>query len=195
MTVAEPERALADKTPWKLGKTSEDRARICIRAAEERTKGRKYDAIAELLGLDSPMTAKRCAEVGYGLAPGDDLRLGRRKAADEIDLLRVKAWEVYDNPGYKVSGNGVIILDPATHEPMPDQEVRNQSLRLLTDLNKHYRTLLGTDAPRTSVIATAGVDEIRAQIEATRAELAREMRDRGIEDGDDGELPAIGFGL
>lgn len=195
MTVipAEPEKPVADKAPWRLGKASEDRARLCIRAAELRTRGTRFDVIAAELGLDSAMTAKRCAEVGYGLAPGDDLRLGRRRAADEIDLIRVKAWEVYDNPGYKISGNGTIIRDE-TGKPMPDQEIRNQALRLLTDLNKHYRTLLGTDAPRTSLVATAGVDEIRAQIEATRAELAREMRERGIED-DGMEPPAITIGL
>ena len=155
-----------------------DRARLCIRAAEMRSKGQTYGKIAELLGIPDAVAAKRCAEVGYGLAPGDDLRTGRRRAAEELDMMRRKLWDIADGTYYKVAANGTVVLDPATGEPLQDPDAIINALRALAEVNKHYRTLLGTDAPKLSanLSATGSLEDIRAAIEATRAELEQAER-------------------
>lgn len=188
----EPGKPIADKTPWRLARTQADRARLCIRAAEMRSKGRTYAQIATALGMDTPIDAKKCAEVGYGLAPGDDLRTGRRRAADELDMVRRKLWDVIDGTYYKVAANGTVVLDPRTGEPLQDVDAIVNALRVLTEVNKNYRTLMGTDAPKlsASMVATGSLEDIRAQIEATRAELEQAEREAGRGTGD-GELPAL----
>ena len=175
---AEPEKPIADKTPWRLPKMQADRARLCIRAAEMRSKGQTYGKIAELLGIPDAVAAKRCAEVGYGLAPGDDLRTGRRRAAEELDMMRRKLWDIADGTYYKVAANGTVVLDPATGSPLQDPDAIINALRALAEVNKHYRTLLGTDAPKLSanLSATGSLEDIRAAIEATRAELEQAER-------------------
>ena len=138
------------------------------------------------------MAAKQCAEVGYGLAPGDDLRTGRRRAAEELDMMRRKLWEIADGTYYKVAANGNVVLDPATGEPLQDPDAIINALRALAEVNKHYRTLLGTDAPKLSanLSATGSLEDIRAAIEATRAELEQAERTApGL------ELPEGGDGL
>ena len=189
---AEPEKPIADKTPWRLPKMQADRARLCIRAAEMRSKGQTYGKIAELLGIPDAVAAKRCAEVGYGLAPGDDLRTGRRRAAEELDMMRRKLWDIADGTYYKVAANGTVVLDPATGKPLQDPDAIINALRALAEVNKHYRTLLGTDAPKLSanLSATGSLEDIRAAIEATRAELEQAERTApGL------ELPEGGDGL
>ena len=189
---AEPEKLIADKTPWRLPKMQADRARLCIRAAEMRSKGQTYGKIAEMLGIPDAMAAKKCAEVGYGLAPGDDLRTGRRRAAEELDMMRRKLWEIADGRYYKVAANGNVVLDPVTGQPLEDPDAIINALRALAEVNKHYRTLLGTDAPKLSanLSATGSLEDIRAAIEATRAELEQAERTApGL------ELPEGGDGL
>ena len=192
----EPEKPIADKTPWRLPKNQAERARLCIRAAELRSKGQTYAKIAEQLGMDSPAVAKKCAEVGYGLAPGDDLRTGRRRAAEELDMLRRKLWEIADGTYYKVAANGTVPLDPVTGQPLQDVDAVVQALRALTEVNKQYRTLMGTDAPRlsASMVATGSLEDIRAQIESTRREVEQAERDAAFSgDDDDGAagVPAL----
>lgn len=184
---SEPEKPIADKTPWRLPKNQAERARLCIRAAELRSKGQTYAKIAELLGMDSPAAAKKCAEVGYGLAPGDDLRTGRRRAGEELDMLRRKLWEIADGKYYKVAANGTVPLDPVTGQPLEDVDAIVQALRALTEVNKQYRTLMGTDAPRlsASMVATGSLEDIRAQIESTRRELEQAEREAALGDDDD----------
>jgi hypothetical protein len=194
LTLQVPEDGLPidDKTPWRLAKTAADRARLCIRAAEMRSKGRTYVQIAETLGMENAQAAKKCAEVGYGLAPGDDLRTGRRRAAEELDMMRRELWEIIDSPGFKVSANGSVVFDPVTGKPLADRDAKTAAIRALAEINKHYRTLLGTDAPKLSanLSATGSLEDIRAAIEATRAELEHAEREQV-----GGELPEIGPGL
>lgn len=194
----EPGKPIADKTPWKLAKTAQDRARLCIRAAEMRAKGKTYAMIAETLGMDTPAAAKRCAEVGYGLAPGDDLRTGRRRAAEELDMMRRKLWDIIDGEYYKVAANGTVALDPRTGEPLYDVDAQVNAIRALTEVNKNYRTLMGTDAPKlsASMVATGSLEDIRAQIEATRRELEQAEREAVPGEDDDGlsGVPALPAG-
>jgi len=159
--------------------------RLCIRAAELRAKSWTYAKIADELGLDTPMAAKKCAETGYGLAPGEDLRMARRRAAEELDLIRRGLWEVVDSPGIKFAANGEIIVDPSTGKAAEDQEARTGALRALIAANKEYRTLFGTDAPKltASMVATGSVEDIQAQIAAVKREIEESERDaaRAIE--------------
>ena len=175
-------RRTAAAAPWKVGPVAEERARVCIRAAELRARSATWKAIADELGLDSPMAAKKCAEVGFGLAPGEDLRMARRRAADELDLIRRELWNVIDNPGYAttVTGKLVLVPDAVTGEekPQPDQMARTAALNALKAVNAEYRKLHGTDAPRqsVSVVASAPLEELQAAVESMRAEVAEAER-------------------
>lgn len=70
-----------DPSEYHFGPVEAEGARLCIRAAELCAAGRAYADIATELGLDSPLEAKRCAEVGFSLAPGEDLRMRRTALA------------------------------------------------------------------------------------------------------------------
>jgi hypothetical protein len=185
-------------TPWLVPPSAEERVRICIRAAELRARAVSYKEIAAELGLESPLAAKKCAETGYGLAPGEDLRMARRRAADELDLIRQEAWKIIDNPGYAttVTGKLVLVPDPETgiDKPQPDQMARNAALNTLKGVNAEYRKLHGTDAPRqtVSVVATAPLEELQAAVEHMRAEVAEAERQAAMDafrgPDDDGPL-------
>ena len=192
-------------TPWKIGPVGEERARICIRAAELRARAVPYGEIARELGLDSPLAAKKCAEVGYGLAPGEDLRMARRRAADELDLIRRELWGVIENPGYATTVTGKLVLVPdetGEEKPQPDQAVRTAALNSLKGVNAEYRKLHGTDAPRqtVSVVATAPLEELQAAVEHMRAEVAEAERQaameafQGPDDDDPGGMLALPAG-
>lgn len=72
-----------EPSEYNFGPVEADGARLCIRAAQLRAQGRPYEAIAAELGLESPVHAKKCAEVGFSLAPGEDLQTWRRLVAGE----------------------------------------------------------------------------------------------------------------
>jgi hypothetical protein len=189
-------------TPWLVPPSAEERVRLCIRAAELRARSVSYKDIAAELGLESPLAAKKCAETGYGLAPGEDLRMARRRAADELDEIRRELWKVVDNPGMAttVTGKLVLIPDPDTGEekPQPDQMARTAALNAIRGVNSEYRKLHGTDAPRqtVSVVATAPLEELQAAVEHMRAEVAEAERQaamdayRGPDDDGPRALPA-----
>lgn len=58
---------MTDPPEWRLTVNAHERARICINAALRRAEGWSYGDIARELGLDSLLTAKKCAEVGFSL--------------------------------------------------------------------------------------------------------------------------------
>jgi hypothetical protein len=185
-------------TPWLVPPSAEERVRLCIRAAELRARSMSYKDIQAELGLESALAAKKCAEVGYGLAPGEDLRMARRRAADELDEIRRELWKVVDNPGMAttVTGKLVLIPDPDTGEekPQPDQMARTAALNAIRGVNAEYRKLHGTDAPRqtVSVVATAPLEELQAAVEHMRAEVAEAERQAAMDayrgPDDDGPL-------
>ena len=72
-----------DPSEYHFGPVEAEGARLCIRAAQLRAEGRPYEAIAVELGFESRVHAKKCAEVGFSLAPGEDLQTWRRLAAGE----------------------------------------------------------------------------------------------------------------
>ena len=193
-----PGRKPSASTPaWRMSPMAVEKAQTCIRAAEMRARAASFRDIAAELGLSSPAEAKKCAEVGYGLAPGEDLRMARRRAADELDLIRREAWKVIDNPGYAttVTGKLVLVPDPETGEekPQPDQMARIGAIRALTAVNAEYRKLFGTDAPKRSVSLVTSVEEINAEAERVRAEIAEAQRQAalGDEDGEAGGMRAL----
>ena len=184
--------------PWQMAAQSKENARLCIRAAEMRARGMKWAPIAAELGLDMPMDAKRCAEAAYGLVPAEDLRTGRRVAADELDELRRELWEVVRNPGPRTTPSGAVVINPDTGEPYPDQAVKVSALNGLRAVNAAYRDLYGTDAPKQRMIlnATASYEQIQAAIAQTRAEVEQAEREalgtgRDDEDDDDDGLAGV----
>lgn len=191
----ENEHPVADPSPWRIGPAATERVRICIRAAELRAKSVGYVKIAELLGLENGQAAKKCAEAGFGLAPGEDLRMARRVSAARLDQIMARLWETAENPGPLVNQAG-IIRDNAG-QPIEDRNARIAALRGLIEADKEYRKLHGADAPRqsVSVVATAPLEEIQAAVERMRAEVAQAERDAVYSVADDTEPPAIEGGL
>lgn len=186
----------ARKNPWALTPLATEQAQVCIRAADLAARGQNFAAIAAELGLASPLEAKKCVIKGYSIAPGEDYRMGRRKAADQLDLLTREFWKIYDNPGYAttVTGKLILVQDPATGEerPLEDTAAKIAALNGLRAVNAEYRKLYGTDAPRqtVSINAASSLDEIHQHIARVRAELAEEQDGPG--DGDEGPLALPG---
>lgn len=184
--------------PYALSPLATEQAQVCIRAADMAARGARFADIAAELSLASPAEAKKCVLKGYSLAPGEDYRMGRRKAADELDLLRREYWKIIDDPGYAttVTGKLVTITDPETgeeHHP-EDKQVKIAALNGLKAVNAEYRKLYGTDAPKQTVAiqASTSLDELNAHIARVKAEIAAAEAGDGYggppDDDDDGPL-------
>ena len=195
-----PRRKPPGRVPaWKISPMSLERAQTCIRAAELRARSASWKDIAAELGLDSPVEARKCADVGYGLAPGEDLRMARRVSAMRLDTIMSGLWKVVDEPGWAttVTGKLVVVTDPVTGKegPIPDQQARISAYRALLDADKEYRKLYGADAPRRSVSIVASVEEINAEVERVKAEIAEAERQAAMEaypdDDGPGEMRAL----
>ncbi len=193
-------RTPSRKPPWQIAPAAVEQAQTCIRAADMSARGASYAAIAAELGLSCALEAKKCAERGYGLAPGEDLRTGRRKAARQLDMLTEEFWAVYKDPGWATTVTGKLILveDPVTHEekPLADRQVMIAALNGLRAVNAEYRKLYGTDAPKQTVTisAASSLEEINAHIAKVKAEIA--AAEAGDDGGDDGlgGVPALPAG-
>jgi hypothetical protein len=185
-------RAPARKGPWQITPAAAEQAQACIKAADMAARGARYADIAAELGLASPLEAKKCVIRGYSLAPGEDYRMGRRKAADELDLLRREFWKIVDDPGWAttVTGKLIVIADPETgiEGPVPDRQAKIAALNGLRAVNAEYRKLFGTDAPRQTVAiqASTSLDELQSHIARVKAEIAAAEAgelDQGPDDG------------
>lgn len=190
-----PRKSSRPSPAWKMSPMSIEKAQTCIRAAELRARSMSFRDIAAELVLSSPAEAKKCAEAGYGLAPGEDLRMARRRAADELDEIRREAWKVVENPGWAttVTGKLILIPDPETGEEKPqlDRQATIAALNVLKGVNAEYRKLYGADAPKRSISLVTSVEEVNAEIERVRAEIDERERqalldDQGPDDDPDG---------
>lgn len=166
--------------PWKVSDQARENVQICIRCAERRVKGATWKDIAIAEGLDSPMAAKKCIDVGLQLIPSEDVRSVRRMAAMRLDKVIETAFRIVDNPGMRTTVSGKLVLDPATGQPMPDEAIRNAALKTILDADVQYRKLFGADAPKQSVnfLAALSSDELRAIVEQKRAERLAIQRER-----------------
>jgi hypothetical protein len=152
---------------------AEEQARTCIRAADMRARGASWTEIMHELNLLSPAEAKKTVEAGYGLAPGEDYRMGRRKCFDELNLLRREAWKILEDPGPATTVSGKVITDPLTGMPVEDRQVKIAVINTLRAIDAEERKLGGYDAPKQTVTVTASssLDEINAHIAKVRAEV------------------------
>lgn len=172
---------MARKTgsPWQIAPLAAEKVQVCIRAADMSARGMKYAAIAAELGLPSAIDARKCAERGYSLAPGEDYQMARRKATRELDMVRERLWGIADDPGpaTTVSGKPITVTDPDTGEQvhLPDKQVQIAALNGIRAVNAEYRKLYGTDAPKqtVSVHATAPLEDLQAAVAQMRAEVAQ----------------------
>jgi hypothetical protein len=97
-----------------------ERARLCVRAATMRAAAVPYADIARELGLESAMAAKRCAEVGFEMAPAEDLRVARERAAAQLEAFRKKLFGPDDDDG--LAGIPAIPVAPP-HSPQTGASV------------------------------------------------------------------------
>lgn len=188
------------KNPWAMSPRAAEQAQVCIRAADMAARGASFSQIAAELDLPSPHDARQCVLQGYVLAPGEDYRMGRRKAARQLDMMTRAFWDLHDHPGYAatVTGKLIEVTDPDTGETsyLEDKHVKVAALNGLRAVNAEYRKLYGTDAPRQTVAisAASSLEEIHAHIARVRAEIQAAGDDPGYgdddEDGDDGP-PAL----
>ena len=164
--------------PWNIPRAAEENARTCIRAAEMRARGASWAEIQAELGLETQKAARLCAEKGYGLAPGEDLRIARRRAAGRTGPARRELWKDIEGPGPVITVSGKIVRDPETKEPLKDRRIRIDAINALRGVSDAYRKLYGTDAPRQSVsiVASARLEDLQAAIEQMRAEVAEAER-------------------
>lgn len=166
------------KNPWALTPLASEQAQVCLRAADMSARGQNYAAIAAELGLASPADAKKCVIKGYSIAPGEDYRTARRKAADELDLLRREYWKIVNDPGpaTTVTGKLVTVTDHVTGEEktLEDKQAKIAALNGLKGVHAEYRKLYGTDAPKQTVAiqASTSLDELNAHIARVKAEIA-----------------------
>ena len=183
--------------PWAIAPLAVEQVQICIRAADMSARGASYPQIASDLGLTSAAEARKCAERGYGLAPGEDYQMARRKAATELDMLRRESWKVIDDPGPMTTVSGALILNPETGDVMPDRQVKIAAINSLRAINAEYRKLYGTDAPKltASVTAHAPLEELQAAVVRLRAEVeAAEAEILDEQPPDDCGRPALPAG-
>jgi hypothetical protein len=181
------------RKPYQLSVMAEEQARLCIRAADMAARGETFTSIARELSLASPAEAKKCVEKAYSIAPGEDYRMGRRKAADELDALRREFWKIVDDPGpaTTVTGKLVTVEDPVTGEEktLEDKQAKIAALNGLRAVNAEYRKLFGSDAPRQTVTisAASSLDEIHAHIAKVRAEIEEAEGPPALPPGEDPE--------
>ena len=69
---------MPDEVP-QLSQGAEDWVRVCVRAAELRSRFMFFTDIARELGLSSPQEALRAVRQGIALTPVDDIREVRRQ--------------------------------------------------------------------------------------------------------------------
>lgn len=190
----EKKRPPVKRKPWAIPAVAVEQMQTCFRAADMSAKGASWPAIAKELGLESALAARKCAERGYGLAPGEDYQMARRKAATELDMLRRESWKIIDDPGPMTTVSGALILDPETREPMEDRQAKIAAINSLRAINAEYRKLYGTDAPKltASVSASAPLEDLQAAVIRMRAEVAAaeaEAADDPAPDDDDDDGP------
>ena len=161
--------------PWQVSPLMQQRAQLCVRAAELRARGLPYRDIAAEIGASSAWDAQKAAEMGASFAPPDNVRTIRKLAEDMIMRGIRTANDLIDDPGpLVVPGFGIVRDDDGS--PLPDKTVVSQGISRLFDGAKQLAALHGANAPRQSVslVTTMSASEIRA-VRDQVIEQAREI--------------------
>jgi hypothetical protein len=164
-----------NQQPWQVSPLMQERAQLCVRAADLRARGWPYRDIAAEIGAGSPWDAQKAAEMGASFAPPDNVRTIRKLAEDMIMRGIRTANSLIDDPGpLVVPGLGIVRDDDGS--PLPDKTVVSQGISRLYDGAKQLAALHGANAPRQSVslVTTMSAAEIRA-VRDQVMEQAREI--------------------
>src|SRR5690348_9816057 len=134
----------------------------------------EFTDIALEMGLESPKAAYAMAQTGFAVMPAEDVHEGRRMSNQDLHRAARKLWEIVADPGPLVSQGKIIWADEEEGIPYPDQMVRTRALEAVKGIQERLARLNGWDAPKRSMVASVPIEEIRAYVEARRAELREE---------------------
>lgn len=182
---------LADDGDVRVGGVATDKAQLCIRAAELRSRHMSFANIARELHLASPAVAQRAVRTGLTLIPAEDVREVRRLSDQRLDRIARGLLGVVENPGPLVSQGKVMMNEEnpdAPPVPYADQMVRVRAYEALLKVDSEMRKLHGADAPKRSVTITA--DMIAARISELKAELGMTGSQAALE-GFGEEVPPV----
>lgn len=130
-------------------------------AVRMRSRGATYQRIADALGYGSRYNARRAVERALAEIPADAVDELRRLAAERLDYLTRKAFEVLDATHYVHTPGGKLVHGPDGRpllDPMPVLHAIDRLLRI----DERRARLFGLDAPARDWEPT--IDEIDAAI-------------------------------
>lgn len=155
----------------------DERRRLSV---EARARGTSLTEIAAKWWSGDLGTANREIKRWYAEHPSDDVLTMRRVMSDKLANLEDIVRGVMTEPAYVVSQRG-IVLD-AEGNPLVDRKPIYDGVdRILKIGDQLVKITPGLAAPK--VVAEISGDALQAEIEAARAELAREMAQLASEEG------------
>jgi hypothetical protein len=151
---------------------------------EMRTAGLSFRNIAQTLDI-SEQTAEAAFKRGVAAVPREAAEEHRMLSRGRQEFVVRKMVEVMST-FHPLVNNGHIIFHPDTGEMFNDPAWIIAAAKILVDVDKRYASLLGLDAPRTSIKIEMGA--IEAEIRNLEAQLGEDlprgdggMRDNGRE--------------
>lgn len=140
-------------------------------AVELRRRGLTYRQIAAQMDVRSQKTAYEAVQRGLADAiqePADEVR---QLELDRLDEYQRHALKVLATPHFHVS-QGVVVVHPATDEPMPDDAPVLAALDRLLKISERRARLLGLDAPVRSRVEVITEDAVDAELKRLAEEIA-----------------------
>jgi hypothetical protein len=155
----------------RLSAGAEDWVRVCLMAAQLRSRFKSFTVIARELDLPSPREAQRAVRQGIALTPADDVREIRRLEDLRLAEAGAKLLEVVADPGPLVSQGKVMTFTSAdgVERVFEDRMVQVRAIEALLKVSAETRKLHGADAPRKTMAITQ--DMITERIMELRREL------------------------
>jgi hypothetical protein len=143
------------------------------RAVELRRRGLTYEQIADQLSFSAVSSAfdavkRGLADIATEETPGLTLM-----SMERLDALTRLFERIAATKHYAISlGSGKVVMDPATGQPLIDDNPAMQAGLALLRIEESRRKLKGLDAPSRKLIEIVPPEVIEANIARLEAELA-----------------------